>query len=102
MRTLEAEYATGGGAGRRYLPAAAVGELEARARIGARARAHVPLVGDRYLFREGEGQGPTARRRSAVIGHAHIQLEGCTARIRRRRRTGDTAARTAARGRAAA
>ena len=87
MSTLHAE-----GIGRRLtrsrqLPAAAVGELEARARIGAGARAHVPLVGDRDLFREGEGHRPAGQRGGAGVGHTHVQLEGCTRRVGCRERT---------------
>jgi hypothetical protein len=85
MRTLEAEHVVGGGARSRELPAAAVGELEARARIGAGARAHVPLVGDRDLFREGESHRPAGQRGGAGVGDAHVQLELIsTAGLRRR------------------
>ena len=75
MSTREAEHTVAGRAGRRQLPAATVGELEARARIGAGARAHVPLVGYRDLFREGQGHRPVAQCGGAGVGDAHVHLE---------------------------
>ena len=87
MVTLEAEYIAERGAGLRQLPAAAVGELEARARIGARASSHVPLIGYRDLLGKIECHRPAAERSGAGVGYAHVQLERRTARIGRDSRT---------------
>ena len=69
-------------AGRRQLPAAAVGELEARARIRTRA-GRVPLGGHRDLLREVQGYRPATQRGGAAVGDAHIQLEECASGIGR-------------------
>ena len=87
MIALHAERVRGRLAGRRQLPAAAVGELEAGAGVGAGAR-RVPLRGNRDLLREVQRYRPAAQRSGAGIGDTHIHLEECAPGVGRRRRTG--------------
>jgi hypothetical protein len=61
--------------GSRELIGTAIGKLEGCTGIGAGARTHVPLVGDRHLLREGESHRPTGQCGGAGIGNAHVQLE---------------------------
>ena len=87
MIALHAEDIRGGLTGRRKLPAAAIGELERSAGVGAAAR-RVPLVGDRDLLREIQRDCPAAQRRRAAVRYAHVHLEESASRVGRRRRTG--------------
>src|SRR5688572_208156 len=87
MGALEAEHIAGGGAGRRQLPAAAVSELEARARVGAGTSTDVPLIGYRDLFRECQCYHPASKSSCTGVGDTHIYLKESTSRIGRRRRT---------------
>jgi hypothetical protein len=73
--------------GRRQLPAAAVGELEAGAGVGAGAGG-VPLSGHRDLLREVQGNGPAAKSSCSAVGNGNVHLEEGAARVRRRCRTG--------------
>ena len=77
MVTLNAESAADGAARRRQLPGAAgaVGELEARARIGTRAGPHIPLIGYRDRFRKIQRHGPAGERGGAGVGNRYIHLK---------------------------
>lgn len=86
MIALHAEGVAGGGTGRRKLPTATVGELEARARTGSPA--HVPGAGHRDLLREVQRNCPATQRGGARVGYTHVHLEEGASRIGRRCRTG--------------
>ena len=85
MIALEAEHICGRLAGRRQLPATAVGELEAGARIGPGA-GRVPLIGHRDLLRKVQGDSPATECGGAAVGDGNVHLEEGAARVRRRRR----------------
>ena len=82
MRALEAKHVGSGGARSRKLPAAAVGELMRRARVGTSPR-RVPATGDVRRFSKVQRQCPAADRGGAAIGDRHVNL------VRRRLVTGN-------------
>lgn len=81
MRALHPEDVAGRLTRSRQLPAAAVGELEARAGIGSAPCPNVPLIGHRYLLGEIHCHRPAAQRAGAGIGDGDVHLEKSTPRV---------------------